>query len=156
MTQPDQPTSTITLRGHHLLCLLGYRGMGYSAAYVENMTRLYEQLRLHPATRVRIVLGPDELCAAFPCDQPNHCREKNVYERDQVILQALGIKTEMCLAWSEVESRVRAQIAGTDLVTFCQTCPWRPYGVCEAGIEHIRAGHSLPPLPVTEANRHLA
>ena len=26
------------LRGHHLFCLLGYKGMGYSQEYVDNMT----------------------------------------------------------------------------------------------------------------------
>ncbi|MCY0877199.1 MAG: DUF1284 domain-containing protein [Firmicutes bacterium] len=141
------PNSGVSLRGHHLLCLLGYRGMGYSDAYVANMTSIYETLRLHPETLVHVVAGPDELCAAFPDDQPNHCREETVYTRDDAILRALGLSPTATLPWSEVEARVHAHIAGADLIDFCQTCPWRPYGVCEAGIEHIRAGGRLRALP---------
>lgn len=145
---PTTPQSaTVALRGHHLLCLLGYRGMGYSADYVANMTRLYEQLRLHPETQVAIVAGPDELCAAFPCDQPNHCAEATVHTRDRVILDALSLAVGQCVPWQEIEARVRMHIVGSDLVTFCQSCPWRPYGVCEAGIDYIGSGKSLPELP---------
>ena len=36
------------LRGHHLFCLLGYKGMGYSQEYVENMTVLHQSLRDNP------------------------------------------------------------------------------------------------------------
>lgn len=79
---------TIRLRGHHLLCLLGYRGKGYSESFCVNMTEIYERLRLHPETEIVIVEGPDDICRAFPSDQISHCMNDSVFRKE--ILQKQG------------------------------------------------------------------
>ena len=66
------------LRGHHLFCLLGYRGMGYSKEYVENMTRLHQDLRDTPKTWIQIVKGPDKLCEKYPNSAVYHCHNDNI------------------------------------------------------------------------------
>lgn len=66
----------IELRGHHIFCLLGYRGMGYSVEYVENMTKVHTILREQTETMIQIIPGPDDLCAKFPDDQPYHYLDK--------------------------------------------------------------------------------
>ena len=80
------------LRGHHLLCLLGYRGMGYSKEYVDNMTRLRQTLRTDPETSVLLVAGPDDLCNKFPNFQTCHCDDANIHEQDAAILKKLGLQ----------------------------------------------------------------
>ncbi len=137
----------IRLRGHHLLCLLGYRGMGYSDEYVRNMSKVHQQLREHPQTLVQLVTGPDDLCAYFPCNQPNHCQEDTVHQRDRNIAQALGLDTDEAIPWQEIEERVAARLVPSDIPQFCSTCPWLPYGVCEEGITVVRNGGGLRPLP---------
>ena len=99
-------TKAIQLRGHHLLCLLGYRGMGYSKEFCENMTTVYEELRQKPETMIRIVLGPDDLCAAYPKDQEAHCENRTVYQRDAEIVTKLGLQVEMELSWSGICGQV--------------------------------------------------
>ncbi|WP_330583166.1 DUF1284 domain-containing protein [Sporosarcina cascadiensis] len=81
----------IELRGHHIFCLLGYRGMGYSKEYVENMTKVHTILREQTETMIQIIPGPDDLCAKFPDDQPYHCLDKGVYEHDADILKRLAL-----------------------------------------------------------------
>ena len=34
----------ITLRGHHLLCIQGYQGYGYSEKFTDNMDNIIEDL----------------------------------------------------------------------------------------------------------------
>ena len=80
------------LRGHHLFCLLGYRGMGYSQEYVENMTHLHQTLRANPKTWIQLVGGPDHLCEKYPNTGEYHCQDVKIYERDAVILEKLGLK----------------------------------------------------------------
>ncbi|RAP78036.1 DUF1284 domain-containing protein [Paenibacillus montanisoli] len=137
----------IRLRGHHLLCLLGYRGMGYSAGFTANMTRVYNELRERPETPIEIVKGPDALCACFPADVEPHCRNDSVAKHDERILQKLGYGYGMVLPWSEVIARVRDNVVPEDINTLCYTCQWRSYGVCEAGVRLIKQGERLPPLP---------
>ena len=82
----------VQLRGHHLFCLLGYRGMGYSKEYVENMTKLHRTLRSNPETLIELVDGPDHLCAKYPNSGEYHCKDQNIYVRDAVILEKMGLK----------------------------------------------------------------
>ncbi|WP_346234947.1 DUF1284 domain-containing protein [Lysinibacillus telephonicus] len=131
------------LRGHHLFCLLGYRGMGYSEEYVKNMTHIHQTLKSNPNTLVQLVKGPDQLCEKYPNSGEYHCQDQNIYERDAVILEKMDLKIGQILKWEEIESRVRKHVIPTDIHSICETCSWRSYGVCEQGIERIHGGKGL-------------
>ena len=131
------------LRGHHLFCLLGYRGMGYSEEYVKNMTRLHQTLRDNPKTFIEIVKGPDQLCEKYPNSGKYHCQDANIYERDAAILEKMGLKFGQILNWEQIESCIRKYIVPSDIQIVCETCFWRSYGVCEEGIEEILDGKGL-------------
>ncbi|GGI99813.1 hypothetical protein GCM10010885_06360 [Alicyclobacillus cellulosilyticus] len=136
----------IRLRGHHLLCLLGYRGMGYSAAFTANMTRIHATLRRQPDTLVELVDGPDDLCDHFPPDQPRHCEDGNVQRRDAAVLAQSGLSPGDMRPWRELEVVLGARFVPADIPRLCSTCPWLPYGVCEDGLRRIRAGEGLFPV----------
>lgn len=138
---------SIRLRGHHLLCLLGFRGMGYSESFARNMRRVYETIRNEPETPITIVSGIDDLCRHFPCDQPNHCRNTSVMKRDETVLRHLGLEAGACLPWREIRERIARTVSPSHLPQWCQGCPWLRYGVCEQGVERIQAGEPLPELP---------
>lgn len=129
------------LRGHHLFCLLGYRGMGYSQEYVENMTRFHQALRDNPRTWIQLVKGPDQLCEKYPNSGEYHCEHNDIYERD--ILEKLGLKIGQILYWKDIESNIQKYALPSDIQTVCETCSWRSYGVCEEGIQDILEGKGL-------------
>jgi len=133
----------VQLRGHHLFCLLGYRGMGYSKEYVENMTKLHQILRTNPKTLVELVEGPDQLCEKYPNSGEYHCKDQNIYVRDALILEKMGLKLGETLTWQEIEKRVKDFVIPSDIQTVCETCNWKSYGVCEEGIQHIIDGKGL-------------
>lgn len=137
---------TLQLRGHHLLCLLGFRGMGYSPDFTANMADVYSLLREHPETEITIVEGADDLCRYYPSDQPNHCGSCSVHTRDQRILELLALQHGDTLAWGAVLERVGLSLAPEDLNEICATCPWLSYGLCQEGVGLVRAGHVLPRL----------
>lgn len=125
------------LRGHHLFCLLGYRGMGYSQEYVKNMTQLHQTLRNKPSTKIHIVKGPDHLCEKYPNTGEYHCQDENIYERDAAILKKLGLKVGQIIAWGEIEKQIKHHVVPSDIQSVCDTCSWRTYGVCEEGVQEI-------------------
>lgn len=131
------------LRGHHLFCLLGYQGMGYSQEYVENMTRLHQTLRANPKIKIQLVKGPDQLCEKYPSSDECHCEHDNIYERDSAIIEKLGIKIGQILNWEDIESLIRKYIVPSDIQIVCESCSWRSYGVCEEGIQEILEGKGL-------------
>ncbi|MFF5996413.1 DUF1284 domain-containing protein [Lysinibacillus sp. KU-BSD001] len=131
------------LRGHHLFCLLGYRGMGYSKEYVENMTRIHQTLRANPKTLVQLVKGPDHLCEKYPNSGEYHCQDDNIYDRDAVILEKLGLHIGQIVSWEDIESSVQQHVIPSDIGIVCETCSWRSYGVCEEGVQRITTGNGL-------------
>ncbi|AST91337.1 hypothetical protein BC6307_08635 [Sutcliffiella cohnii] len=131
------------LRGHHLFCLLGYRGMGYSKEYVENMTKLHQTLRNDPETWIQIVKGPDQLCEKYPNTGEYHCKDKTIYERDAAILEKMDLKIGQMLKWKDIEFRIRQHVVPTDIQTVCESCSWRTYGVCEEGVQEMLDGKGL-------------
>ena len=125
-------------------CLLGYRGMGYSETFAENMTEVYKQLWHEPTTLVTIVKGPDDLCEHFPCDKPYHCDNQNVHQRDDLISEHLGLKIGDCVAWQQILDRVKSRVKPHHIPEWCASCPWLSYGVCEKGVERVINGEGLP------------
>ncbi|SDE29452.1 hypothetical protein SAMN02799630_05119 [Paenibacillus sp. UNCCL117] len=143
----------IKLRGHHLLCLLGYRGMGYSDDFCVNMTAIYERLRIDPETMIVMVEGPDDICEHYPQDRPVHCREAGVGRRDALVLEKLGLKLAEPVVWSQVLAEVAACIEPDDIRVICSSCPWEQYGVCREGVEMVGRGESLPQVADRERGR---
>lgn len=134
------------LRGHHIFCLLGYRGMGYSEEYIETMTRLHQTLKENPKTKIQLVKGPDQLCEKYPSSKEYHCQDHDIYERDSVILEKLGLNIGQILPWEEIESLIKKSIVSSDILSICETCSWLTYGVCEEGVREILEGKGLRKL----------
>ena len=127
-----------------VLCLLGFRGSGYSPAFVRTMRDLQERLREEPTARIRLVDGPDLLCEACPNIGPDGCtlggpnHEAHMRAQDTVILQRLGLQVDVTYPWSAILQRVRKRISGEDLPSICTTCPWLPLGVCSESADELR------------------
>lgn len=139
------------LRGHHIFCMVGYQGAGYSAEYAANMTAVHTKLQRNPQKLVQIISGPDMLCAKFPCDQENHCEERRIYERDAAILAFLGLRVGQIVTWETIEQRLKIYAKPDSIQKLCGDCTWRKFGYCEHGLNHLLDGHGLQdvkaPLP---------
>ncbi|MBE6489774.1 MAG: DUF1284 domain-containing protein [Methanobrevibacter sp.] len=64
----------LVLRGHHLLCLKGFQGYGYSEEFTENMTKVNEQ-RKSENTTITLTNSPDDICKACPNLKNNLCED---------------------------------------------------------------------------------
>jgi hypothetical protein len=131
------------IRGHHLFCLVGFRGMGYSKEFAENMKRIHQELRKNPKTLIHIIECIDQICEKYPNCGKYHCQDENIYIRDKQILEKLGIQIGQTLTWEEIESRIQKFATPEDIDILCESCTWRSYGVCKAGIQRILNGEGL-------------
>ncbi len=135
--------SPIPLRAHNLLCLLGYRGKGYSEGFVRRMTVVAEALRLDPDREVLLLVRPDVLCDACPhhrggCTLSGPDHEAHMRAQDREVLRRLGLEEGRRLPWREVLGHVTERVRGADLPTICTTCPWLPLGWCASGVDALR------------------
>lgn len=120
------------LRGHHLLCLLTYKGLGYSPDFIAGMTAVAD--RLLAGATAEIIDGPDDICAPLCHAEENpHCHEATVPERDQRALSLLAGVLGRSLRGGDrlvldekMRARLRAAYRDGAFETACALCEWQP------------------------------
>lgn len=144
---------SIPLRGHTLLCLQGFRGLGYSAAFVDNLAALHRALHDDPDRLVTVMEGPDAVCGACPhhvgagCTLNGEGSEAAIQEQDRLVLARLGLKAGDDLPWRAILARIASAIDGSDLPRICGNCRWLSLGYCRSGIEGLRKDATLLSQP---------
>ena len=126
----------VRLRGHHFICLQFYRGEGYSAAFVDNLTRVVERIAEQPAL---LVEGADDVCAACPglaadgsCVDPN-AGEIEVRRIDRLAWDVLGAKPGDPLSLADARELLTDDAISLGRWRFeaCSGCTWED--VCGSG-----------------------
>jgi len=80
----------IKLRGHHLLCILTYKGEGYTPEFVGNFDAIAD--RINKGAEIEVVKGIDDICGALrqgaeiTCHHAKACRGPGVKYRDALAL----------------------------------------------------------------------
>ena len=144
------PTGTgrgaFVLRAHHLLCALGFRGIGYSPEFTANMKRVVRRLRAG-RQQVRLTDTPDVICAACPNLRGGRCRpasglHSRVPARDRRVLRRMGLPPGTVVTVKRAYDLVRERITPKDLrEKTCAGCRWLELGYCEEGLAALaRAG----------------
>ena len=139
--------SPLKIRPHHLLCLLGFRGSGYSQEFVLNMGKAVEELRFDPTLPITLVVGCDAICADCPHNRNGKClkeadSEAKVISLDLVLLSKLGFEVGDEVSTSEAWERIKERITSEDMADLCRDCEWWILGYCVQGLERIKQTNS--------------
>lgn len=136
----------VRLRAHHLLCILTYRGNGYSPAFVRSMSRVVA--RLSRGARVGLVAGPDDICRGLHGGRARHCVRPSARRRDRLAAADLRRAGEAVRRGRSIgrlgDRRLAAWRAGfADGRTrrACAACPWA--SLCDTTAEAGFAGAFL-------------
>ena len=137
---------TITLRAHHLLCVLTYSGKGYSPAFVTNFDSVVRRLQAGEA--LEIVEGPDTLCAPLCAEEGDgaHCHGASVQERDRralrdltpLLVGAIGSGSPLVLDAARV-ARLRSAFVRDTIRSACADCPWHTMCTHVAASDYVGA-----------------
>ncbi|HHW36439.1 MAG TPA: DUF1284 domain-containing protein [Bacillales bacterium] len=134
------------LRGHHLLCVHGFKGMGYSPGFVEKMSELVEEIRDQTIDfPIQVVVGLDETCVFCPNKREGYCNSPKsdsfVISLDENVISHLGIKAGEEYKKSVLVSLVAQKVEPRDIDYLCEDCSWLSYGVCKEGIGNLKKGN---------------
>ncbi len=146
----DPETPVVRLRGHHLLCLHGFRGLGYSAEFRSNMCRVRDRLLGSPDILVEVTASPDDICAACPhlsnerCSKRDEDSESRIHAKDAAILSRLSLSPGDRMPAQDLFALTGDRF-GEGLDEVCSSCRWFPLGWCADGIRNgaMTAGSSL-------------
>ncbi|MBX6396325.1 MAG: DUF1284 domain-containing protein [Alicyclobacillaceae bacterium] len=134
------------LRAHHLLCVHGFRGMGYSPGFVANLAEIVRRFREEPGLRIQVLRNLDAICTACPSNGGDICeqerRDGHIRAMDDRVIRKLGLKAGEIYDRDELVERTAARVRPDDLDILCRGCEWLSYGVCKEGIAALRLSRS--------------
>ena len=122
---------TVRLRGHHLLCMLTYKGEGYSPAFTANFDTIVK--RIAAGEQIEIVEGSDDICSCLLAGKPDaHCLNESVMRRDALALEqikneGLDLRGTFVLTAQHLE-KLRAAFLDNRVRAACIGCEW--HGLC--------------------------
>ncbi len=131
------------LRFHHLLCILGFRRLGYDEKFIKGMERVVQKIKENPDLEIKLIRGCDDICAACPFNVGGTCRnevvgsEEAVRRKDREVVERLEPKEGERYSIKGILGLIKEKIKPGDLSVICGDCPWLEMGYCEEGLEEI-------------------
>lgn len=130
----------INLRFHHLLCFLGFRGLGYGESFVENFKKIYTKV-IFENTKINLILDPDEICKSCPNLINSMCKfEDKVKKLDTKLLEFLkknGFTNFHNILPSEVYT-ILTKLSIEEFENICRDCEWFKLGYCKEGLINLK------------------
>ena len=126
---------SIRLRPHHLLCTQGYGGKGYDNNFVENMTKITNQLRNDDTTTVDIVFSTDDICIKCPrMIETDLCESNEKVKRlDEKVVAYFGIDEKRYI-YQDIISEINEKMTISMIDDICGECEWYPISACKENI----------------------
>jgi hypothetical protein len=123
----------LVLRVHHLLCIQGYEGKGYSLQFTENMDKVVNELRDNMC--IKIVTRTDDICALCPYNLGNGlCKnEEKVFFFDSKILNELKLIEDRIYLYKDILNNIKENLTYEKFKKICGSCEWFSYGYCKRG-----------------------
>jgi len=116
----------IRLRGHHLLCLPRFRGLGYNTAFISGMREITQRLGSYRQLFVQLTIAPDDICAYCPHLDWDGCGleggEAEVASRDRQVLALLGLTPGSTAPYVSLQEALAA--VSFSLSAICARCRW--------------------------------
>jgi len=134
----------LRVRAHHLLCMHGFQGLGYSEKFVQNMSEICRQVHSEPTLEIEVVDAPDDICAPCTFIAGGGCSREGTEggqtskELDRRVLEKLGLAPGQVFSRDELLSLVLEKISPDDLAVLCEGCEWLPFDYCSEGLREKR------------------
>lgn len=142
--------SPLRIRAHSLLCLQGYKGLGYSVEFVAQMDHVSEHLRANPDAQVQVITSADILCEHCPHFSEGRCTvddpegvpipagapdESTLMDRR--VLTWLDIAEDSVQDWASILQRIGSYVDSSALDPLCGDCRWREYPHCAEALDEL-------------------
>ena len=127
----------ILLRPHHLICMQGFVGKGYSEDFTKHFGELIDRIKNGEAI-IQVTHQLDHVCS--------HCPERchGVCGHDEMVLaldrgyeEVLGLKGNEIFTWEALLELIQSHVKIDDFHRICATCSWKQFGYCEKGLKEI-------------------
>ena len=131
-------SDTIRIRAHHLLCIQGFQGKGYSADFVNNMDQiiyfLNEGLNDTLSKKIKVINHGDDICNHCPHLEKTHLEknicsqfpasEKRIKEMDDLTINLLKLECDREYNYKDILRRINEITSFSQIKNICGHCSW--------------------------------
>ncbi|HML06009.1 MAG TPA: DUF1284 domain-containing protein [Methanobacterium sp.] len=118
------------IRAHHLLCMQGFQGYGYSEEFSQNMSKIIQNLKSNKEQKIEITVDLDVICKCCPHKKNKIC--KNIISNwmikrvDKKVIGKLKIDYSTEISFKEIISLTNHVFkTHDDLKGICSSCLWK-------------------------------
>jgi hypothetical protein len=128
MRQNGKFDKTVPIRAHHLLCLQGFQGYGYSQKFLDHLSEIVDKITNNSQLFLEITNYPDVICdqcpnlSDFQCNLP--VGEKVIREMDKLVIKKLGI-FKGYIGESKTILEKTYTLEENDAKIICRNCGWQ-------------------------------
>lgn len=121
----------IKIRAHHLLCIQGFQGYGYSQDFVDNMAMIIKNIDLNPDLEIEIILDWDVICSHCPHNVKGICQRRSdsaqkIKAMDVNVLRKLDLKEGARGRAKDFFYLVNMKLRNrSDIQDICGNCEWK-------------------------------
>jgi len=140
----------LRIRAHTLICLQGFKGMGYSEKFIAQMDKIISYLRKNLKTQVKVLAEADIFCTHCPHNYRGRCTLEdpedqpvpfespdNAVIMDRRALTWLGLTEGEVYEWREILYKVGGSVDSSAMDVLCGDCRWRKYKVCSVALDEL-------------------
>lgn len=129
ITPNDIGSEPIRIRAHHLLCIQGFQGLGYSEEFTINLARITEKIRNSPSFFIKVITGADSICKHCPHLQEDLCNMgtesgEGIRAMDVSVLEELDIESGSLILSSQI-TVLTDNMSPKAVNAICGNCGWR-------------------------------
>ncbi|MBI5680121.1 MAG: DUF1284 domain-containing protein [Methanobacterium sp.] len=118
------------IRAHHLLCLQGFQGHGYSEEFSINMGKIVKIINSNPQQEIEIITNFDAICSCCPNNRNEKCKnlifDWMIKKTDEKILKKIELDNGTFIKADDAFSLVNERFKTfNDAKKICRNCSWR-------------------------------
>jgi uncharacterized protein len=120
----------INIRAHHLCCIQGFQGYGYSPAFVTNMRTVISDIKASPSRPIKLVSECDTICASCPskreCSTQKSVHSHRIKNMDLVVMEKLNIEEGTVMEANEAFRLINLKLnTSSEIEDVCEICKWK-------------------------------
>ena len=129
-TDSKNESEPLRIRAHHLCCIQGFQGYGYSPAFVANMRSVISDLEALPSRPLKLVTECDAICISCPskreCTIQESTLSRRIKQMDLAVLDKLRMEDGVIVNADEAFRLINSKINNAlDVEDVCGTCKWK-------------------------------
>lgn len=123
-------SSCLKIRAHHLFCMQGYQGYGYSDQFQANFEQIIKQIYTVPDLEVELIAAKDMICSYCPHNGKTDCQlaedsAQKIRSMDLKVLEKLnlneGLKDKAQNLLQLTKTKIKTYY---DIQEICGNCRW--------------------------------